>query len=122
MTLEMRILPDGREVKMWQLPNGEWIEVGDKYEVGREVGCSGKTYTNYVRAKSPAADPAPGPVGVDPRTRRDLFPMERIRAWHKRRPGPGDHGGVGARLRWDRVAAKRRAEHREEQERQGGSG
>ena len=94
-------------LQQWQLPTGEWIEVGTKHDVGREIGCSGKTYTNYVRAKSPHNDPAPGPVGVDLKTRQNLYPMAKIRAWNKRRPGPGDHGGTGARKRWARETADR---------------
>lgn len=131
MTMEMREL-GGRLVKMWQLPgnewievgdrtihrselpgvelypDGEWIEVGDKDDVGREIGTIGKTYVNYVRWKSPKDDPAPGRVCIHPTTRRDLFPMAMVRAWDGRRPGPGDHTGVGAKRRWARVAEQRR--------------
>lgn len=96
-------------LQQWQKPTGEWIEVGDSRDVGAEIGCSDKTYRNYVRAKTPQGDPAPGPVGVDRKTRRDLYDMEQIRAWNKRRPGQGDHGGAGARKRWARVRAERAA-------------
>jgi hypothetical protein len=96
-------------LQMWRGPDGKWIEVGDSEDVGREIGCSGKTYRNYVRAKTPHNDPAPGPVTVDLVTRRHLFPMAKIRAWNGRRPGQGDHGGAGARKRWARVRAEKMA-------------
>lgn len=94
-------------LQQWRGPDGKWIEVGDSDDVGAEIGCSGKTYRNYVRAKTPHNDPAPGPVTVDLVTRRHLFPMAKIRAWHQRRPGQGDHGGAGARKRWARVRAEK---------------
>jgi hypothetical protein len=92
MTLKIQTRPDGTEVKMWRLPNGQWIEVAYQDEIGAMLRrpVLGKTYGNYVLWKTPKNDPAPGPVGMDVKTRRYLYPVEKILAWDKRRPGPGD--------------------------------
>lgn len=79
---------------MW---NG--IEVGDREEAGAICGISGESYANYARTERPRKDPAPKAVTRDLPSGRMLYPLEQVREWHKRRPGRGNWGGIGARAR-----------------------
>jgi hypothetical protein len=85
--------------QLWQNPQGEWILVGDKDECGAvcDPPCPGNAFAQYSRSRQPKNNPAPQAVWTDPVTKRKHYPIHETIEWSKRRPGPGDWGGQGAR-------------------------
>ena len=91
--------------------------IGDVDAAGELIGTSGPTFQNYVTRAwtSRGAKPPPAAVIVDLKTRRKLYPLYTIAGkvqdppvpvpytvaeWHAQRPGPGWHGGEGARVHY----------------------
>lgn len=75
-------------------------ELGNAAAAGQICGgISWETYQWYARTERPAGNPAPKHVEVDNATGQRLYSMKDVRAWHARRPGRGNWGGIGARAR-----------------------
>lgn len=57
------------------------------------------TFQWYIAQKKPAGNLPPAHVLVDDDTSQRLYDLDEVRAWHHRRKGRGNWGGIGARAR-----------------------
>lgn len=81
---------------MFPHPEYGLIEVGDRDEAAAVCRhpLKGTTLAKYSRTGA-KHNPCPRPVTVNPKTRRDEYWLDQIRDWDSKRPGQGDHGGIG---------------------------
>jgi hypothetical protein len=96
-------------------PMEPWIVVQDGHTYGNAAAAAAlcvdpdtgrailpSTYGWYVRVGKPAGNRAPGPHHKAKRTRGpkiDMFDLDEVAAWHARRRGRGNWGGIGAQAR-----------------------
>lgn len=74
-------------------------ELGNAAAAAAIAGIHWETYQWYVRTKRPEGNPAPRHVETDNETGQRMYPLKEVRAWHARRPGRGNWGGIGAHAR-----------------------
>lgn len=74
-------------------------ELGNAAACGAIAGVSWESYQWYVRTGKPEGNPAPAHVEIDNETGQRMYPLKEVRAWHAKRPGRGNWGGIGAKAR-----------------------
>jgi hypothetical protein len=93
-------------------PMEPWIVVQDGHMYGNAAAAAAlckdpdtgrailpSTYGWYVRVGKPAGNRAPRHHHIDQTTRHQMFDLDEVKAWHARRRGRGNWGGIGAQAR-----------------------